>query len=177
MARITLTLKDPAGDALATHTLGTSGTPPHIEAMRGAYYQFTDEASGLAPEELITTRKGDDLYISFDDGTGLIIDHYFSQGQGALVGLQANGGLYNYPVAAMSEHELAAEIAAAQTFAPDTVDTAGLAALGGLALLGGGIALAKHNHDRHHRDDNTALQPVPMPPVYTLQVTKSPRLG
>ncbi|MFC2651131.1 hypothetical protein, partial [Alloprevotella tannerae] len=46
----------------------------------------------------------------------LIIDHYFSQGQGALVGTQANGGLHNYPVAALSEHELAAEVAAAQTF-------------------------------------------------------------
>ena len=76
MARITLTLKNPAGDTLATHALDTSGAPQHIEAMHGAYYQFTDAASGNGPEQLITERKGDDLYIAFDDGTDLIIDHY-----------------------------------------------------------------------------------------------------
>ena len=163
MAHITLTLKNPAGDTFATHALDTSGAPQHVEAMHGAYYQFTDVASWIGPEQLVTERKGDDLYIAFDDGTDLIIDHYFSQGQGALVGTQANGGLHNYPVAALSEHELAAEVAAAQAFAPNTVDKAGLAALGGLALVGGGIAIAAHNHDKHHHDNNVTLQPQPEP--------------
>ena len=163
MARITLTLKNPAGDTLASYAIDTNGAPQHIGAIRGAYYQFTDEASGFAPEELVTERKGDDLYIAFDEGTDLIIENYFSQGQGTLVGVQANGGLYNYPVAALSEHELAAEVAAAQAFAPNTVDKAGLAALGGLALVGGGIAIAAHNHDKHHHDNNVAPQPQPEP--------------
>ena len=163
MAHITLTLKNPAGDTFATHALDTSGAPQHVEAMHGAYYQFTDVASWIGPEQLVTERKGDDLYIAFDDGTDLIIDHYFSQGQGALVGTQANGGLYNYPVAALSEHELAAEVTTAQAFAPNTVDKAGLAALGGLALVGGGIAIAAHNHDKHHHDNNVTPQPQPNP--------------
>ena len=169
MARITLTLKNSAGDTLATHALDTSGAPQHIEAMHGAYYQFTDAATGIGPEQLVTERKGDDLYIAFDDGSDLIIDHYFSQGQGALVGTQANGGLHNYPVATLSEHELAAEVAAAQAFAPNTVDKAGLAALGGLALVGGGIAIAAHNHDKHHHDNNVA--PATATPALTPAAT------
>ena len=164
MAHITLALKTPTGDTLATHALDTTGAPQHIAAMNGAYYQFTDAASGLAPEGLITKRQGDDLYITFDDGTDLIIDHYFSQGQGALVGQQANGGLRNYPVAALGEHELAAEIAAAPAVsAPDTAGKVGLAVLGGLALVGGGIAIAARDHDKHHHDDNVAPQPQPEP--------------
>ena len=152
MAHITLALKTP------------TGAPQHIAAMNGAYYQFTDAASGLAPEGLITKRQGDDLYITFDDGTDLIIDHYFSQGQGALVGQQANGGLRNYPVASLGEHELAAEVAAAPAAsAPDTAGKAGLAVLGGLALVGGGIAIAARDHDKHHHDDNVAPQPQPEP--------------
>ena len=80
MARITLSLKNPVGDILATYALDTTGVVQHIEAMDDVYYQFTDEASGIGPEQLITERKGDDLYIAFDDDTDLIIDHYFSQG-------------------------------------------------------------------------------------------------
>ena len=164
MAHITLALKTPTGDTLATHALDTTGAPQHIAAMNGAYYQFTDAASGLAPEGLISKRQGDDLYITFDDGTDLIIDHYFSQGQGALVGQQANGGLRNYPVATLGEHELAAEVAAAPAAsAPDTAGKAGLAVLGGLALVGGGIAIAARDHDKHHHDDNVAPQPQPEP--------------
>ena len=164
MAHITLALKTPTGDTLATHALDTTGAPQHIAAMNGAYYQFTDAASGLAPEGLFTKRQGDDLYITFDDGTDLIIDHYFSQGQGALVGQQANGGLRNYPVAALGEHELAAEVAAAPAAsAPDTAGKAGLAVLGGLALIGGGIAIAARDHDKDHHDDNVAPQPQPEP--------------
>ena len=110
--QILLTLNDTAGNALGQYSINTAGSALHIQAVDGVYYQFTDTATGIGPEGLITERQGDNLLVSFDEGTDLIIENYFApgQGQGALVGTQADGGLFSYPVAAAPEHVLAEEI-------------------------------------------------------------------
>ena len=164
MAQITLTLKDAGGNALGQYHLDGAGSAQHIQAIDGAYYQFTDAATGLGPESLITDRVGNDLLVSFDrgQGAGLVIENYFSQGQGALVGVQANGGLFNYPVASAPEHVLAEELAAAATPSTDTPTTvAPLAVLGGLALIGGGIALANHDNDKGSTSGMGSLPELP----------------
>jgi len=115
MAQYNLTLKDAAGNAIGQYNIETAGAAQHIQAVNGAYYQITDLATGIGPDSIITDRVGDDLLISFDrdQSADLVIENYFSQGQpGALVGLQENGGLFNYPVATMPEHVLAEQIAA-----------------------------------------------------------------
>ena len=164
MAQITLTLKDAGGNALGQYHLDGAGSAQHIQAIDGAYYQFTDAATGLGPESLITDRVGNDLLVSFDrgQGAGLVIENYFSQGQGALVGVQANGGLFNYPVASAPEHVLAEVLAAAATPSTDTPTTvAPLAVLGGLALIGGGIALANHDNDKGSTSGMGSLPELP----------------
>ena len=164
MAQITLTLKDAGGNALGQYHLDGAGSAQHIQAIDGAYYQFTDAATGLGPESLITDRVGNDLLVSFDrgQGAGLVIENYFSQGQGALVGVQANGGLFNYPVASAPEHVLAEELAAAATLSADTPSTiAPLAVLGGLAVIGGGIAIASHDSDKGGSSGTGTLPEIP----------------
>ena len=110
MAQFNLTLKDAAGNAVGQYNIETAGAAQHIQAVDGVYYQITDLATGIGPESIITDRVGDNLLVSFDrdQSADLVIENYFSQGQpGALVGLQENGGLFNYPVATMPEHVLA----------------------------------------------------------------------
>jgi len=98
--QILLTLNDTAGNALGQYNINTAGSALHIQAVDGAYYQFTDPMTGIGPEGIITEREGDNLLVSFDEGTDLVIENYFAQNEpGALVGMQADGGLMSYPVA------------------------------------------------------------------------------
>jgi|GEM_PF-2986312 len=115
MAQITLTLNDSSGRAVAQYNLDTAGSALHIPAENGVSYQFTDLATGLGPQNITTAQQGSDLLVSFDSGTDLVIENYFTQGQGALVGVSADGGLTSYPVVAAPEHALASEVAAGQT--------------------------------------------------------------
>ena len=64
MARITLSLKNPAGDkTIAQYNLNTASVA-QIDAVNGAYYQFTDAATGTGPVRIDPARSGDDLLIS-----------------------------------------------------------------------------------------------------------------
>ena len=169
MAQYNLTLKDAAGNAIGQYNIETAGAAQHIQATNGVYYQITDLATGIGPDSIITDRVGDDLLISFDrdQSADLVIENYYSQGgQGALVGLQENGGLFSYPVASVPEHVLAEEIAATATLEADTASTiTPLAVLGGVALVAGGIALANHDSGKGSHTPESA-PPVPEPPPF-----------
>ncbi|EEV87579.1 hypothetical protein, partial [Cardiobacterium hominis] len=132
MAQITLTLNDSSGRAVAQYNLDTAGSALHIPAENGVSYQFTDLATGLGPQNVTTAQQGSDLLVSFDSGTDLVIENYFGQGQGALVGVNADGGLTSYPVTAAPEHALASEVAAGQTLGSDQPPLAPLAVVGGI---------------------------------------------
>ena len=111
MSNIALVLKTAEGNTIARYDLNTARVE-QIDAINGAYYQFTDTATGTGPVRIDTARSGDDLLISFDNsnGTDLIIKDYFARGEGALVGMQSNGELYRYPVIVTPEHVLAEHI-------------------------------------------------------------------
>ena len=173
MAQITLTLNDSSGRAVAQYNLDTAGSALHIPAENGVSYQFTDLATGLGPQNITTAQQGSDLLVSFDSGTDLVIENYFTQGQGALVGVNADGGLTSYPVVAAPEHALASEVAAGQTLGSDQPPLAPLAVVGGIGLIAGGIALASGKSGKSYKEpapapdnhDNTpAPNPSPVPP-------------
>ncbi|WP_314261593.1 Ig-like domain-containing protein, partial [Cardiobacterium hominis] len=142
--QILLTLNDTAGNALGQYNINTAGGALQIQAVDGAYYQFTDLATGIGPEGIITEREGDNLLVSFDEGTDLVIENYFAQNEpGALIGMQADGGLMSYPVATAPEHVLAEEIAASQALGSEQPVWAPLGVLGAVGLVAAGIGLAK----------------------------------
>jgi len=161
--QITLALKDNAGNTIGQYNINTAGSALHIQAIDGVYYQFTEQATGIGPESIITERVGDNLLVSFDDGTDLVIENYFTQGQGALVGTQADGGLFDYPVATAPEHVLASEIEASQAFAAEQGQPvlAPLGVAGGIGLIAAAIGIAKNSHDD---DDDSPSNPNPIPP-------------
>ena len=164
--QITLEIHNAANDVIGQYQLDTAGKTQHIQAVNGASYQFTDLATGLGPQHITTAKQGSDLLVTFDSGSNLIIENYFTQGQGALVGINADGGLISYPVASVPEHILAEEIAGASTIEADTASTiTPLAVLGGVALVAGGIALANHDSGKGSHTPEPA-PPVPEPPPF-----------
>ena len=168
MAQITLTLNDSSGRAVAQYNLDTAGSALYIPAENGVSYQFTDLATGLGPQNITTAQQGSDLLVSFDSGTDLVIENYFGQGQGALVGVNADGGLTSYPVVAAPEHALASEVAAGQTLGSDQPPLAPLAVVGGIGLIAGGIALASGKSGKSYKEpapapDNHDNTPAPNP--------------
>ena len=168
MAQITLTLNDSSGRAVAQYNLDTAGSALHIPAENGVSYQFTDLATGLGPQNVTTAQQGSDLLVSFDSGTDLVIENYFGQGQGALVGVNTDGGLTSYPVTAAPEHALASEVAAGQTLGSDQPPLAPLAVVGGIGLIAGGIALASGKSGKSYKEpapapDNHDNTPAPNP--------------
>ena len=157
---ITLIVKDRRGNTLDLFDIDPSAaTPLTIDATAGAYYQFNDETTGFAPPTLRTARAGDALRVSFSDDTDLIITHYFSRGQGALIGLQAGSGMQRYPLNLAPEHSLAAEMMS------DAPSPAPLALIGGVGLIAGGAALTGH-HDHHVAQTAPSPEPpTPQPPT------------
>jgi len=57
---IALEIHDTAGNTIAQYHLESAGGAQHIDAVSGAYYQFTDLTTGLGPEGLSTARAGED---------------------------------------------------------------------------------------------------------------------
>ena len=151
---ITLILKDRRGNTLDLYELDPAA-PLTLDAVAGAYYQFNDETTGFAPQNLHARRNGDALHISIDGHDALTIAHYYSRDAGALIGLQENGGMQRYP------------LAPAHTLASETATAAPAAILGGVALIAGGAALTAHHHDRAPEAQNTPDPEPPTPPVPT----------
>ena len=56
---IALEIHDTAGNTIAQYHLESAGGAQHIDAVSGAYYQFTDLTTGLGPEGLSTARAGE----------------------------------------------------------------------------------------------------------------------
>ena len=107
--QVNLTIKDTGGRVLGEYTLNAAGAPLQIDAVNNVYYEFA-EAGGRGPAAVSGTRSGDDLIVSIDGNNSLIIKDYFTQGQGALVGMQADGTPYIYAVTdSAPEHLLASE--------------------------------------------------------------------
>ena len=189
MAAQTLILKDNAGNILGEFRLGSTGVPTQVEALEGVYYQLSD-ANGRAPASVSGERQGNDLLVTIDGSNSLIIKNYYTNGQGALVGIQTDGTPYMYTITDNApQHVLATEMASSNPGQENIMATAASAGghgnsgaspaviggiIGGLALIGGGIALASNHkskdddkpHDNNGVTPNTpepAPQPSPQP--------------
>ena len=176
MAAQTLILKDNAGNILGEFRLGSTGVPTQVEALEGVYYQLSD-ANGRAPASVSGERQGNDLLVTIDGSNSLIIKNYYTNGQGALVGIQTDGTPYMYTITDNTpQHVLATEMASSNLGQESIMATAASAGghgnsgaspaviggiIGGLALIGGGIALASNhkNKDDDKPHDNNGVTP------------------
>ncbi|WP_104489761.1 beta strand repeat-containing protein [Acinetobacter indicus] len=134
--------------------------PVVIQAQKKVNYEFVDEATQFAPENIKTKRVGNNLHVAFEDDksqafdTDLIIENYYNNDGSTtnlLIGQHENGGYYAYvPESGLQEHAvslLAEEIAAGQALGGEQLIAAytfnpywllALIPLAGLAAAGGG---------------------------------------
>ncbi|MGV2442334.1 hypothetical protein FO484_21840, partial [Bacillus atrophaeus ATCC 9372] len=94
---VNLTVKDTTGRVIGEYTINADGAPLQIEAVNNVDYEFA-EAGGRGPAAVSGTRSGDDLVVSIDNNNRLSIKDYFNNGQGVLLGMQADDTPYIYPV-------------------------------------------------------------------------------
>ncbi|MFZ7317957.1 hypothetical protein, partial [Avibacterium avium] len=163
MANNNITLKiNSAKETLETIHL-KSGTVTAIAAQNKVNYQFIDEKTGFAPENIMIKRDGKDLKIAFEgsdiENPDLIIINYYDEDVGAykdslLVGTHENGSTYPYvPESTLQPDavtELADQVSAGQAlggnplgafwaFSPLWLLALLPLALAGVALTKGGV--------------------------------------
>ncbi|MFA5502704.1 MAG: Ig-like domain-containing protein, partial [Sulfurovaceae bacterium] len=133
-----------------------------IKAQAGVKYELKDTATKFAPHKLLLTRKGKDLWIKLDDEEGdalnttdapdIIIENYYSDSGGSLIGLSEDGQYCNYVSQEgnsdlfsinMDDGEFSYQSLACSDEIGETIWTPFV--LG--ALLLGGLALALHDDD------------------------------
>ncbi|MDY0194927.1 MAG: Ig-like domain-containing protein [Sulfurovaceae bacterium] len=82
------------------------GNPLIIKAQAGVKYELKDAATKVAPQQLLLLRKGKDLWIKLDDeeedalnttdAPDIIIENYYDDSPGSLIGMSEDGRYYNY---------------------------------------------------------------------------------
>ncbi|MFA7027925.1 MAG: hypothetical protein WC163_08100, partial [Sulfurovum sp.] len=77
-----------------------------IKAQAGVKYELRDAATKFAPQQLLVIRQGKDLWIKFEDeeedelnttdAPDIIIEDYYEDSSGSLIGLAEDGEYYSY---------------------------------------------------------------------------------
>lgn len=141
---------------IAVHRFKT-GEILKLQALSNANYQLIDDNTGTAPQNLLAKRDGNNLIITLDQENNLnpdiIIENYYKGNEGErntdnlLVGMHENGKIYAY-VPESGEVADAVSMLAEEMVKPQALGGEELVAafwfpwwLGGLAAIGGGIAL------------------------------------
>ena len=85
---------------VAEHQVVTKdGQPTVIKAVNRVNYELVDQATGRAPDHIITKRVGKDLHVSVEENgqdSDLIIEGYYEESDSALIGLAEDGSYYYY---------------------------------------------------------------------------------
>ena len=169
MSTITVKVNDQAA-TIAEHTVATeTGTPTIIQAADRTNYEFLDQATGYAPDDLITKRINNDLHVSFaNEGLDphLIVEDFYDTTDSALMGIAEDGNYYQYVpdtgevtdyVTELEPGEIQGHaLGGSQQVAPwwvGAAENSGFNALAGLAgLAGSGVAASALSNGNN--DDN-----------------------
>ena len=97
----TITVKvNTQNETVAEHKVVTNqGTPTTIKAVDKINYELLDEATGRAPNHIVTKRIDKDLHISFENDSldpDLIIEGFYDDIDSALIGVAEDGSYYYY---------------------------------------------------------------------------------
>ncbi|WP_201546888.1 GA-like domain-containing protein [Psychrobacter lutiphocae] len=97
----TVTVKvNNATQTIAEHQVVTkNGQPTVIQATNKVNYELVDQATGRAPNHIVTKRVGNDLHLSLEDDSqdsDLIIEGFYEDADSALIGLAEDGQYYYY---------------------------------------------------------------------------------
>lgn len=101
-------------DKVVSQTQITSGKSVTVPAKEGQSYEFISGATKRAPDEIKTTREGNNLKVEIKDGEEVsttIIEDYYTNGEGDLVGLAEDGHYYNFVPEEMGNDYMVTDLA------------------------------------------------------------------
>ncbi|MEJ2497119.1 MAG: hypothetical protein P8Y43_06545 [Sulfurovaceae bacterium] len=101
-------------DKVVSQTQVASGKSVTISAKEGQSYEFVSGATKRAPDEIKTTREGNNLKVEIKDGDATsttIIEDYYTNGEGDLVGLAEDGHFYNFVPEEMGNDYMVTDLA------------------------------------------------------------------
>ncbi|WP_244152313.1 Ig-like domain-containing protein, partial [Psychrobacter pasteurii] len=166
-----------AVQTVAEHQVVTKdGQPTVIKATNKVNYELVDQATGRAPDHIITKRVGKDLHVLMEESgeeSDLIIEGYYDEADSALIGMAEDGSYYYYIPDTGEVADFVTELAsgdvegqalggnAYQTpYWVGAVDEAGFGVLPWLAGLAGiGALIAALDDDDNDPSDTTPPNP------------------
>ena len=101
-------------DKVVSQTQVASGKSITVSAKEGQSYEFVSGATKRAPDEIKTTREGNNLKVEIKDGDATsttIIEDYYTNGEGDLVGLAEDGHFYNFVPEEMGNDYMVTDLA------------------------------------------------------------------
>ncbi len=99
---------------VVSQTQVASGKSITVSAKEGQSYEFINGATKRAPDEIKTTREGNNLKVEIKDGDATsttIIEDYYTNGEGDLVGLAEDGHYYSFVPQEMGADYMATDLA------------------------------------------------------------------
>ena len=101
-------------DKVVSQTQVASGKSITVSAKEGQSYEFVSGTTKRAPDEIKTTREGNNLKVEIQDGDATsttIIEDYYTNGEGELVGLAEDGHYYNFVPEEMGNDYMVTDLA------------------------------------------------------------------
>ncbi|MDO4699489.1 MAG: Ig-like domain-containing protein, partial [Moraxella sp.] len=189
MQQITIKVNNATQTIGETKVVTKSGQPAIIKASKNVNYELIKDATGVAPDHIITKRIGKDLHVSIEkegQESDLIIEDFYKYDNSALIG-QAEDGRYYYYIPDTGEvadyvTQLKAGDVEGQALggrdypAPWWIDMgAGAISAGGFGVpwlvglagvVGAGVAIAKNRSDK----DDAPTPPTAPTPVVNISI-------
>ncbi len=101
-------------DKVVSQTQVASGKSITVSAKEGQSYEFVSGATKRAPDEIKTTREGNNLKVEIQDGDAtstVVVEDYYTNGEGDLVGLAEDGHFYNFVPEEMGNDYMVTDLA------------------------------------------------------------------
>ncbi|MEJ2489742.1 MAG: hypothetical protein P8Y50_08180, partial [Sulfurovaceae bacterium] len=101
-------------DKVVSQTQVASGKTVTISAKEGQSYEFVSGATKRAPDEIKTTREGNNLKVEIKDGDAtstVVVEDYYTNGEGDLIGLAEDGHFYNFVPEEMGNDYMVTDLA------------------------------------------------------------------
>ncbi len=101
-------------DKVVSQTQVASGKSITVSAKEGQSYEFVSGATKRAPDEIKTTREGNNLKVEIKDGDAtstVVVEDYYTNGEGDLIGLAEDGHFYNFVPEEMGNDYMVTDLA------------------------------------------------------------------
>ena len=148
-----------------------------IKVQPNVNYELVDDATQYAPQNIVTKRMGNDLYIAFE-GTDINVDsdlvlegYYENKNNVYLLGMAEDGSYYAYipesgiktdAVPMLADQVFAPQVLGGEKFATPLFNPNWLWGMGaaGMIALGAGLAVGSHGGSSNTSESSSSKSPI-----------------